>query len=108
MLLPYTYVEEEEFEKGFSSYYTEHIVPLAKKHEPHRTKYRIWHVVNIVTASIAGLGTSCVIVKAAWFAKVANGNRKSGNILLLPPMFCWWFFVDTCMLGVFFLHRKGY
>ncbi len=94
MLLPYSYTEEEDFEKGFSSYYTEHIVPLAKKHEPHRTKHRNWHVANMVMASVTGLGTSWMIVKTAWFAKAASGNSKSGNILLLPPIFCWWFFVQ--------------
>ncbi|MGH1378950.1 MAG: DUF3137 domain-containing protein [Alphaproteobacteria bacterium] len=93
MLLPYTYIEEEEFEKGFSAYYTENIVPLAKKHEPKRTKYRIVDAASIVLASVTGVGTSWFIIKTAWFAKVASGNRKSGNILALPPMFCWWFFV---------------
>lgn len=94
MFLPYRYTEEEDFEKGFAQYYHEHIVPLGEKHNPKRKKRQIFHHMSAVTAVISGFGMSFLMIKSAWFAKLAQGNRKSGIILLLPPIFLWWFLVQ--------------
>ena len=95
MYLPYKYTEKEDFEEGFAQYYHENIVPLAKRKDRGRPRRQIFHFVNITAALISGLGASYFIIKSAWFAKAAQGNRRSGNLLLLPPMFCWWFIVHS-------------
>ncbi len=93
MYLPYKYIEEEDFEKGFAQHYEEHIVPLAQKHDRKRPQRLLIDYTNIFAALTSGLGTSFFIFKSVWFAKYAQSSRKAGQILLLPPMFFWWLIV---------------
>jgi hypothetical protein len=93
MKLPYEYSETEQFEKGFAEYYKRNILPLADKHEPIREKNKIKNYFNMLCGGCCGLGASWLVFKSAWFAKAANSNGKTSNILLIPPLFFWWLFV---------------
>ena len=93
MYMPYEYREQGNFDEGFTAYYEKNIIPLAKKYEAKRPYKKAHDYLNIFTAITTGLGTSYAILKSSWFLKFAQKGRKSGNLLILPPMLSWWFFV---------------
>lgn len=91
LLLPYEYIETEAYEKGFADYYKSRIVPLAEKYEAKRKTNRIKNRINITLAITTSFAAVVALAKTSLVAK--STSRKSGRILLLPPIFCWWFFV---------------
>ena len=91
--LPYEYMETESYEKGFAEYYQKYIVPLAIKYEEKRIKNQIKNRINIAIAVIAGFAGISFFAKFVVPKLVVHSSRGKGNILLIPPILSWWFFV---------------